>query len=112
MKQNKPVLSKNCQSIKGSYHHIKDWVMDPKGYFLIRVDKKKKIIELGYCKKDNVVDFVITGKTPQEIYYTACKKNLLSRLDHAAYIGKELEKAYLSLKYNLKYVQDNELIIS
>ena len=25
------------------YHKIKDWKMDPKGYFLIRVDKKKKI---------------------------------------------------------------------
>ncbi len=25
------------------YHKIKDWKMDPKGYFLIKVDKKKKI---------------------------------------------------------------------
>ena len=25
------------------YHKIKDWKMDPKGYFLIEVDKKKKI---------------------------------------------------------------------
>ena len=24
------------------YHKIKDWKMDPKGYFLILVDKKKK----------------------------------------------------------------------
>ena len=24
------------------YHKIKDWKMDPKGYFLIGVDKKKK----------------------------------------------------------------------
>ena len=32
------------------YHKIKDWKMDPKGYFLIEVDKKKKIIQVGYCK--------------------------------------------------------------
>ena len=32
------------------YHKIKDWKMDPKGYFLIGVDKKKKIIQVGYCK--------------------------------------------------------------
>ena len=31
------------------YHKIKDWKMDPKGYFLIGVDKKKKIIQVGYC---------------------------------------------------------------
>ena len=27
------------------YHKIKDWRMDPKGYFLIAVDKKKKSLE-------------------------------------------------------------------
>ena len=27
------------------YHKIKDWKMDPKGYFLISVDKKKKSLE-------------------------------------------------------------------
>ena len=27
------------------YHKIKDWRMDPKGYFLIVVDKKKKSLE-------------------------------------------------------------------
>ena len=26
------------------YHKIKDWKMDPKGYFLIGVDKKKKFM--------------------------------------------------------------------
>ena len=29
------------------YHRIKDWKMDPKGYFLIAVDKKNKIIRVG-----------------------------------------------------------------
>ena len=28
------------------YHKIKDWKMDPKGYFLIAVDKKKKLFKL------------------------------------------------------------------
>ena len=29
------------KKITAKYHKIKDWVMDPKGYFLIAVDKKK-----------------------------------------------------------------------
>ena len=35
--------------IKAKYHKIKDWVMDPKGYFLIAIDRKKKILKVGYC---------------------------------------------------------------
>tara|TARA_B100001540_G_C15609469_1_gene552371 strand:- start:277 stop:450 length:174 start_codon:yes stop_codon:yes gene_type:complete len=33
--------------IKAKYHKIKDWVMDPKGYFLITIDRKKKINKSG-----------------------------------------------------------------
>jgi hypothetical protein len=30
------------QQLTAKYHKIKDWKMDPKGYFLIEVDRKKK----------------------------------------------------------------------
>ena len=30
--------------ITAKYHKIKDWVMDPKGYFLIAVDKKNNLL--------------------------------------------------------------------
>ena len=66
----------------------------------------------GFCKENNVIETVIKGKTPQEIYYTAVKKKLLTRFEHAAYLGKELEKAYLALKHGLDYVQDEELKIN
>ena len=32
--------------IVAKYHKIKDWKMDPKGYFLIEVDRKKKLFKL------------------------------------------------------------------
>ena len=105
----KPVLSENTEKIRGSYHKYKDWVQDPEGYFLIRVNKKKKLLELGFCRKNNVIEVLITGETPQEVYFTAIEKNLVSRMDHAAYLGKELEKAYVAMKFNLEYVQDQEL---
>jgi len=44
--------------IKAKYHKIKDWVMDPKGYFLIAIDRKKKLIKVGYCK------FTKSGNNP------------------------------------------------
>ena len=38
------------KKITAKYHKIKDWVMDPKGYFLIAIDKKNNLIRVGYCK--------------------------------------------------------------
>ena len=33
--------------IKADYHKIKDWVMDPKGYFLIAIDREKKLLRIN-----------------------------------------------------------------
>ena len=41
------------KKITAKYHKIKDWVMDPKGYFLIAIDKKNNLIRVGYCKFTN-----------------------------------------------------------
>ena len=100
------------------YHKIKDWKMDPKGYFLIVVDKKKKIIQVGYCKftrlgNSSINDMiaVIKSKTAIEIVNTLIREQFISTLQHAADMGIELQKAELSLKYNLKYTQDKDLKI-
>ena len=34
--------------IVAKYHKIKDWVMDPRGYFLIEIDREKKLLRVGY----------------------------------------------------------------
>ena len=100
------------------YHKIKDWRMDPKGYFLIVVDKKKKIIRVGYCKftrlgNSPINDMVaeIKGKTAIEIVNTLIREKFISTLQHAADMGIELHKAELSLKYGFKYIQDKDLNI-
>lgn len=96
-----------------------EWVLDPVGYFLIRVNREKKQIEVAFCPNQeahhqgkfakNLVQTTIAGTHPQHIRYIIAKKGFISRLDHAMSIGEELEKAYIALKYNLKYVQDDEL---
>ena len=104
--------------IKAKYHKINDWVMDPKGYFLIAIDREKKMLRVGYCifkklsnKPINEMISIISGKTAIEIVNTLIKYKYMSSLQHAADMGIELCKAELALKNRLDYIQDKDLKI-
>ena len=106
------------KKLTAKYHKIKDWRMDPKGYFLIAVNKRKKNIQVGYCKFTrlgntplNDMVAIIEGKTAIEIVNTLIREKFISTLQHAADMGIELHKAELSLKYGFKYIQDKDLFI-
>ena len=101
---------KGAKEIIASYDDRKDFVIDGKNYFLIRLDRENKNIEVGFCKEKNKVALKVTGKKPVDIYQTMINKEKLPiRKDHAAYLGRELQKAYIALKNHLEYVQDEEL---
>ena len=87
------------------------WVQDPKGYFLIRVNKRRKCIEVGHCSNKHKLIHAIRGKTPESIMYKIIDLKWVSLLDHAAYLGKELQKAHFALN-NPKWVycQDSKLV--
>ena len=106
------------KKITAKYHKIKDWKMDPKGYFLIAVDRNKKIIRVGYCiftklgnSPINDMVAVIQGKTAIEIVNTLIREKFISTLQHAADMGIELHKAEMSLEHGFEYVQDKSLNI-
>ncbi|MEK6962871.1 MAG: DUF4346 domain-containing protein [Nanoarchaeota archaeon] len=99
----------NLKEVRASYNDDKEFAMDPKGYFLIRINKEKKEIEIGFCPNKNEVSVRITGKTPREVYHTAIREGLVSRLDHAAYLGREVQKAFDALQTGKEYVQDDEV---
>ena len=109
-KINKKVIAK--------YHKIKDFVIDPKGYFLIAVDQDEKILRVGYCtfnklEKDSEhsLEAEIVGKTALEIINTLINEKYISSLQHAGDMGIELCKAEIALKNNLNYTQDKDLVI-
>ena len=85
------------------------WIQDPKGFFLIKPNYKAKTLHVGVCSNDYKLKYEIIGKRAQEVYYTIIRMKLVSKLEHAAYLGKELKKVELAIKYKLKYVQDGEL---
>lgn len=95
--------------VSASYDEKNEWVMDRSGYFLIRLIPEKSLIEVGHCTSKNVIDVVVSGSSATEIYNTLIRLKLVSSLQHAAYLGKELYKAKVALKLKKKYVQDDSL---
>lgn len=96
--------------IQAQYDRIKDWVMDPRGYFLIRVEPAAGLIRTAFCSPDDhVIQAEITGQTALDIVNTLIREEFVSTLQHAADLGSELQKAELALRHGLEYVQDDEL---
>lgn len=104
------IESSHAQTIQAKYDDAKDFVLDPQGYFLIRVNHETKTLEAGFCNAKNTVVLTVSGKKPIDIYHTiALNTSLNLRKEHYAYLGRELEKAYHCLQMGLAYVQDDEL---
>ncbi|HME45065.1 MAG TPA: DUF4346 domain-containing protein [Syntrophorhabdales bacterium] len=80
--------------------------MDKAGYFVILPEKEKGVIIAEHYSYDNKLLRVIQGKAARDLYHTIIKNKWVSTLSHAAYVGKELEKAELSMTLGFAYVQD------
>ena len=86
---------------------------DKSGFFVIIVDQEKgKIVlehylnvEKGKVLATGKLDKIIEGNNAEEICHTVINQGLVSRLEHAAYLGRELQKAEISLKSKLPYEQ-------
>ena len=110
-------INKNIKKrVTASYDKIKDWKLDPKGYFLINIDRKKKLLRVGYCiinksndKSTHEMVAEIHGNTAIEVLNTLIREEFISTLQHSGDMGIELCKAELALNNNLDYVQDKDL---
>lgn len=80
--------------------------MDKTGYFVIIPQSEKSIIVVEHYSYDNKLLRIIKGKDARNIYLTIIKNGWVTHLSHAAYLGKELMKAEISIKFGLKYIQD------
>ncbi len=80
--------------------------MDKAGYFVILPQPDKQIIVVEHYSYDNTLQRVIDGKDAQSIYLTIVANGWVTQLSHAAYLGKELVKAELSIRLGIKYVQE------
>jgi dihydropteroate synthase-like protein len=85
--------------------------LDPKGAFTLMLDRpNKQIAALYYLSaKKAKPDVILKGKTADEVYRKIIELNLISRLEHAGYLGAELAKAEVALRTGKEYIQDKKL---
>jgi len=106
----KVTLGKDMENIDAaSAYDDAEFNYDPNGYFLIRINEESKKIEVGLCKQNNVILKKWSGSNSKEICQAIIKSDVISRKDHAAYLGRETLKAEVALKLGIKYVQDSDL---
>jgi len=106
--------------------------LDPSGYFLIKLKRSSKEIVVEHysnnidnlgravdtetgqpigCKeaREKVPTTIYKGRSAKEIGIKLIEESTpppISRLDHALYLGRELQKAEICLLKNTPYIQD------
>ena len=83
--------------------------LDPAGFFIVLPLPETGLILCEHYENNGQLAHVIEGRLASLIASTAVEHNLITRLDHAAYLGRELAKAELSLKTGALYEQDAAL---
>jgi tetrahydromethanopterin S-methyltransferase subunit A len=84
-------------------HHL---VPDPAGFFVVYPDAVRQRLAVEHYTVAGVLDCIIVGRTPAAVCAEVVERHLLTRLDHAAYLGRELARAERSLRTGERYVQD------
>ena len=86
-------------------------VVDSCGVFRVLIDREAgEIVMIHYQSSDAAKPMhAVRGKNAEAIMGEVIRCGLVSRLDHAAYLGGEVAKAEVALKTGRSYVQDVEL---
>lgn len=80
--------------------------LDKAGYFVIYPDRRTRKLVLEHYTNQGVLDCMMEGASTGALYTEAIERNFVTRLDHAAYLGRELARAEESLLQGSPFVQD------
>lgn len=91
-----------------------DWIPDPKGFFVVSVDKLRNKIFVEHYQENKLKNKIV-GDSAEDICKNIANLDLIGvfpqTLEHAMYLSRELQKAEIALKDNLNYEQDKQLFI-
>jgi len=80
--------------------------LDKAGYFVVLPRAENGHLVVEHYAYNNKLLRTIEGRDARSIYSTIIQNGWVTQLSHAAYLGKELARAELSLKVRDKFVQD------
>jgi dihydropteroate synthase-like protein len=85
--------------------------LDSQGVFRIIVDRNAEtIVALHFATSEaDKPSNIVKGETAEAVYAKIVEMGLVTRLDHASYLGSELAKAEVALKTGKEYIQDRTL---
>ncbi len=101
-----PKTSAGIPTVKVKKYSKSSIKLDKAGYFVILPQKDTASILVEHYSYDNRLIRKIEGKHGRDIYLTIISNNWVTDLGHAAYLGKELSRAELSIKNGYRFVQD------
>src|SRR2546426_4209315 len=82
---------------------------DPKGYFVISLDREKGEIILRHYLPSHTPAHEMRGRGATSMLLGLLREGLVTQLSHAGYLGEELAKAQTALQFGLRYDQDRPL---
>ena len=80
--------------------------LDKAGYLVVYPEPRRMLLIVEHYTNPGILDCVIEGTSPAALYTEVIARNLISRLDHAAYLGRELARAEHSLASGDPFLQD------
>ena len=83
--------------------------LDGTGFFIVLPQRETGVILCEHYENNGRLAHVIEGKKAALIASTVVERGLITLLDHAVYLGRELAKAEIALKTGLDYEQDSAL---
>ena len=83
--------------------------LDRAGFLIIHPKPEANWIFVEHYKNTGEPTCVVEGSDPAQLCAELIQRGLVSQLDHAAYLGRELERAKLSMDLKFPFAQDRAL---
>jgi tetrahydromethanopterin S-methyltransferase subunit A len=82
---------------------------DPSGFLVILVDREAEQLLVEHYAPDGALLHRFAGPDAESLCVALVEWQIVTRLEHAAYLGRELVKAEFALQHGLAYRQDAPL---
>lgn len=111
--RNPGMMAGQALKAEGVPHHLAretiKLTLDRAGFFIIHPKPEANWLMVEHYENSGKATCVIEESDPAKICAEIIERGLISQLDHAAYLGRELERAKLSMQLDFTFRQDRAL---